>query len=263
MYIFNYKEPEEWIVINDFKKVIDDRYAVSNYGEVKDLETGQIIHKKIAGKKAGHPYYAASLIHKDNRKQWVLIHQLVAEFFCKKPIKLVLEGKELVPDHLDNNGLNNFYKNLEWKTRGQNTSDAFKMGYINFNGEKARDAIIKDEEAHQICKMLEDNAPYDDIIERMNFPDDKQHRTLLVRIKNGHAWRFISEKYNIDSKTVQLNKKQRFMVSQLPMIRQLMKEGLSNVEIIEKLWKDDETMSRNARMVTLQNIRKNKIYKEY
>lgn len=259
---YEFKEPEIWEPVENFKNVINGDYLISNYGNVKEISTDRILNKYETSNKK-HPYYTVMMRHTDGYKKKVLVHQLVAEFFCKKPIKEAMEGVELVPDHLDNNGLNNFYRNLKWKTRAQNIKDAFKMGFIDYRGENARDAIITNEEVEKICQLLENDISYDDIIEEMNFPDTKSYRTLLVRIKNKHAWKVISDNYNIDSNKLQLNSKQRDVVEKLPLIRRYFKDGYSNVEIFNMLWGNAEGISRQAKMVTLRNLRKNKIYQNY
>lgn len=146
-------EQEKWKIINGFKNVIDDTYEVSNFGNVRYKDSTFILHKKIANKKY-HPYYAVSLLRARGNAEWVLVHQLVATYFVDIPEELLNEN-DIVPDHLDNNGLNNYYLNLEWKTRGMNVSDAFKMGYIDNSGEKHRDVFISEKEANLICKYLE------------------------------------------------------------------------------------------------------------
>lgn len=136
---------EKWHDIENFKNVMNGLYEVNNYGYVRNKHTMKILHMKIANKKK-HPYHAVSLLHNDGELKWVLVHQLVATYFVKIPDELI-GHRDLVPDHLDNNGLNNIYTNLEWKTRGQNVSDAFKMGYINNSGPNHKGVFIKASEA--------------------------------------------------------------------------------------------------------------------
>lgn len=250
---------KKWKKLKGFKNVKNGIYEISNYGDVRLIKTNEILKMKIANKKK-HPYYAVYLKKDSGKKEWVLVHQLVAYCFLKIPKKYIGMDVELVPDHLDNNGLNNYYKNLKYKTRGENVSDAFKMGYCNNSGENNVHAIINDEQAKQICEYLEKNVSYDDIIKKMNFPDNKKYRQLLVRIKNKNAWNHISCNYQFND-TVQLNKKQRDMISKLPTILKLMDDGLSNSEIYSLLWEGDD--KRESKMVSLRKIRKKEIYTEY
>lgn len=163
----------EWRPIINFKNVVDNIYEVSNYGDVRYILDKTYPNTKIANKKY-HPYMAVYLQKTTGKKEWVLIHQLVAQFFLEVPEKYKdINIDELVPDHLDNNGKNNYYLNLELKTRGQNVSDAFKMKYNNFSGEHHRDSFITDKEAEKICKLLQDGYSKDEILKHMNFKNNK------------------------------------------------------------------------------------------
>ena len=231
-------EKEKWKTIENFKNIFDNEYEVSNYGNVRIKLTKQLLHKKIANKKH-HPYYAVFL-KRYTKNEWILVHQLVATFFCKIPDEL--KGLDIVPDHLDNNGLNNYYKNLEWKTRGENISSAFEKGYCDNSGENHKDVFITEKQANEICKFLEDGLSYDEIISKMNFENTK--------------------KYAIKKEEIKYTKSQMETIEKLPLIIKLMEKGLSNSEIYNIVWKGSDTSKRESKMVTLRLIRKGKIYTE-
>lgn len=253
-------EDLKWKPINGFKMVVDGLYEVSNYGDVRYLESRQEIHKKIANKRY-HPYYAVSLsVKNSSTKQWILVHQLVATFFCEIPEKY--KGiRDLVPDHLDNNGLNNYYKNLEWKTRGENVISAFEKGYCNNSCDNNANSIVDNETVHKICKLMELGKSYDDIISELNLPKENRYRLLLVRIKNGNAWTDISKEYNIQNAD-SISRATVETVERLPKIIQLMNDGFSNPEIFELLWDSKDKKYRKSKLMTLQLIRKRRIYKD-
>lgn len=250
---------QRWKYLINFKN-IKECYKVSDYGDVKDMRTGKKLHKKIANKKH-HPYYAVYLENKDGKKGWILVHQLVAFCFVTIPEKYKDLIVELVPDHLDNNGLNNFYKNLEWKTRGENVSDAFKRGEINNSGENHKDALITNIEAETICKLLEKGCSYNEILAKMGYPNDKSYRTLLVRIKNRITWKDISSKYKFDSSNLQYTEAQLDNIRRLPKICKMIKEGYTNMEIVKEVWGDLPKNRRQTKSQTITLIRKGKIYK--
>lgn len=256
----------QWKMLNDFKDVVNDRYQISNNGDVMDTLIPVILHKKIANKKY-HPYYAVRLKHNDCRYEWVLVHQLVGYCFVKIPKEYrestltdSIVNNDLVPDHLDNNGLNNYYKNLEWKTRSANISDAFKMGYIDFSCDKHRDALITNDQVKQICNMLESGYDYNKIIEVMNFDNTHQIRTLLVRIKNGLAYTDIVSKYNIPNR-VMYTKAQKDTIDNMKLIKDLISKGLNNYEIARIVWPNTDKLKSKSETVRL--IRSNKIYSDY
>ena len=257
------KKKKRWKTIKNFKDVVDGIYQVSYDGAVRYKSSKEYIHQKIANKKY-HPYYAVYLKKKNETSEWVLVHQLVATFFVKIP-KKYKDGNEydLVPDHLDNNGLNNHYENLEWKTRGENTRSAHEHKYINNACDNHSGALITIEQAHEICRLLEMNKSYDDILEIMNLPNTKQYRTLLVRIKNKNAWTAVSDLYNIDEKSIKYTKAQLETVERLDAIKEMIAQGYGNYEIVRALWGNDISKRKLAtRSQTITKIRNNEIFKE-
>lgn len=250
---------EKWKTLKGFKNVTDNKYQISNHGNVRKRKSKELLHLKIACKKK-HPYHAVYLKQNSGKKEWVLVHQLVAYLFLEIPEKYIGQDVELVPDHLDNDGLNNYYENLKWKTRGENVSDAFKMGYCNNSGENSKHAIITDKEAHQICKYFCDNLSNDEILDLMGYPKNNKYRTLLTRIKNRLAWNHVSNHY-IYEKCSGLTDKHRAIIEVMPRIKEFISNGLSNTQIYEILWKGDG--KRESKMELLRGIRSKRVYKKY
>lgn len=94
----------EWVKIRDFTN-----YSVSEYGDVRNDETGRILSKPITEK--GYVRYHLS----ENGKGYCIRAQrLVAKHFLNK-----VEGKEEV-NHIDENKQNNHFSNLEWCTTKEN-----------------------------------------------------------------------------------------------------------------------------------------------
>lgn len=261
MAIYIVDDDLEWKPIKNFKRVKDNVYEVSNYGHVRYINTDIFPNTKIANKKH-HPYIAVYLEQNNGKKEWILVHQLVARFFLKIPEKYRnIDINELVPDHLDNNGLNNYYLNLEYKTRGENVSDAFRMKFIDFSGERHRDSFISDKDAHMICKMLEQGKNVDYIIKAMGFDNTKKYRSLIIRIKHGSSFKNISKKYNFNKKHLYTTE-QQYVIDNLPHILNLINSGKSNSEIFDIIWKNTNNVNRLSKIETIRLIRKNKIYKE-
>ena len=257
IYIFN---DLEWKDINNFKNVVDDTYQISKYGDVRYKNDNKKITIKIANKNK-HPYYAAYLKLKNEKSGWILIHQLVGRFFLTPDKKYKdVDLDSLVVDHLNNNGLNNYYLNLQLKTRGENVSDAFKMGFNDLSGEKHRDSFISDEEAYKICECIEKNMCIEDILKKMNMPINKKYRTLIARIHHKSSFKKISKNFNFPKKLY--TKQQQYIISLIPKIIEMEKSGKSDYEIYKILWGNNENYKYNSRMLTLKNIRERKIYKD-
>lgn len=245
-------EPEVWENIK-FKDIIPG-YLISNYGRVYNTSKNKIMHQKIT--LTG--YCAVLLKTYTKGHQWILVHQLVADAFLPYCIPI---NEEYVPDHLDGVKTNNFYKNLEWKSRGDNVRSAFKQGLINNAGEHNKHATITDKQAHQICQLLSEHKTYDDIIDILGFEDCKSIRQLLVRIKNRHKWLHISKDYVFDTAKYQ-NRASRETLFHIDHIKKMIADGYRDFEIVDAIWGHD-VEHRKSKCMTVSNIRKGKIYKKH
>ena len=99
----------------------EDRYVVSNEGEVKSLDIyvnyrfGKRLSKgRIKPTYTNNRGYIIVALCKDNKSTYHLVHRLVAEAFVPNT-----EGKPQV-NHIDGNIENNHADNLEWVTDNEN-----------------------------------------------------------------------------------------------------------------------------------------------
>ena len=107
---------EEWRPIKDF----EDRYLISNYGQIKSLKTNKIM--STFKNKDG---YERITLQKDGEIYKKSVHILVAETFLEKPIS----NEKLEVDHIDCNPNNNKLNNLRWLTREENLNRSFDLGH--------------------------------------------------------------------------------------------------------------------------------------
>lgn len=101
----------------------DDKYLISNFGEVKSLidncgNARELIKTKRI---ANNGYHYVNLWNKSKMKS-IKIHRLVANAFIPNP-----EDKPQV-NHKDGNKKNNHIDNLEWVTGSENVMHALKTG---------------------------------------------------------------------------------------------------------------------------------------
>lgn len=87
------------------------RYELSNYGNVRIIGTNKYMSPRIT-----NGYYCITLF-KNNKKFSFNIHKLVAIFFVNRP-----DNTQNFVNHIDENKLNNYYKNLEWRTTQENSA---------------------------------------------------------------------------------------------------------------------------------------------
>lgn len=92
-------------------------YEVSNLGTVRNRATGNVLRPG----KTNRGYHKVHL-YKEGQCKILTIHRLVAAAFLPNP-----ENKREV-NHIDGDKTNNRVSNLEWSTRSENVSHAFRNG---------------------------------------------------------------------------------------------------------------------------------------
>ena len=110
------KQPEKWkfVPLKSFK----EKYKISNYGRVKNIETSKILKQQV---KNGYHYCALNCKPIEQKRR---THRLVALAFVDNPD---WDNNDIV-NHIDGNKLNNYYENLEWTTIKGNNEHAAKTG---------------------------------------------------------------------------------------------------------------------------------------
>ena len=101
-------------------KNYEELYTVSENGTVTSIKTGKVLKQELI--KRSNTNYKRIALSKDGKVTRFQVHQLVAIHFINNP-----EDKEYV-NHIDNNGENNLYTNLEWCTHSENMIHCIKQG---------------------------------------------------------------------------------------------------------------------------------------
>lgn len=161
---------EIWKPIKD--DLVQDRYAISNYGRVLDLVNSKYLNYFDNG--AGYKVYG--LQRKDKSNVAIrYVHRLVAIAFIENTGNLPQVG------HKDHSRDNNCVDNLYWTTQKQNTADGIEAGRIN---SKKRPDTKKLSKA-QICEiaLLESKGlGVNEIALTLGFP-----RTTISSVFNGRS----------------------------------------------------------------------------
>ena len=105
---------EENIEIWKDIKGYEELYQISNYGNVKSLNYRRSGKEKILKPSKNNDGYLFVVLHKNNIRNYCLVHRLVAKCFLEP-----IEGKDII-NHKDENPLNNRVENLEWVTQKEN-----------------------------------------------------------------------------------------------------------------------------------------------
>ena len=103
---------ETWTTVKTFPD-----YSVSTNGKIKSNKTGKVLKTFINTRG-----YEQITLYKEKKKYGPIVHRLVLESFVGEI------DKQMVPNHIDGDKLNNNLSNLEIVTISQNNKHAFRIG---------------------------------------------------------------------------------------------------------------------------------------
>ena len=175
-------------------KNVKTLYLIDEYGNVySKYKKGYL---KPTKDKDG--YLSLSLAGID-KTVYVRVATLVAYNFIGKPTKNM---KDPTIDHIDNNIVNNYFKNLRWMERGMNSSIRVNKGV----GEKNSEARLTNQNVIEICELLaEDKLTLKEIGEKYNVS-----KSTISNIKRKVRWRHITNNYIFPKVNVIRTKNGRF-----------------------------------------------------
>lgn len=144
-------------------------YLITNHGRV--FRNGKQLKPQIDS--SGYPIISLC----NSGQKSFRIHRLVAKAFI--PNK---ENKPCI-NHKDGNKENNFYKNLEWVTRGENNKHASENGLNDVRGESNVTSKLCREDVINIKKRYKNSESVVDICK--DYPVCKSH---IYKILRGDTW---------------------------------------------------------------------------
>ena len=210
-----YQEKEEWKPI--IYKGITSKYLISNYGRIFDREK-----IKIPSVSLEKNHYRVNLNLDNKTRLRIGTYRLVALMFIPIPQKYLDAGytvDELVVDHKrdgdEDNLEDNTIWNLQWLTHRENISKAANCGYR---------AAYPKEFRNELDEMILDDCGNKEIYEyfKNKYGYEKEEIKAQIQVRRRRLGKTLKEHHENDKEfTAKIDK--------------LLKQGLSNEEIIKKL----------------------------
>lgn len=163
-------------------KNLKNLYKIDEYGNVWSKYKCDYLKPKTDR----DGYLVLSLSTKDNKRLSVRVATLVAYHYLGLPPGNILD---LTVDHIDSNKQNNYFKNLQWLERADNTRKTTSISQLGSSNSSAK---LTEKEVESICILLcENKLTYKEIGDIYNVS-----KSTVNNIANGKNWRGISCKYN-------------------------------------------------------------------
>ena len=175
---------ERWIPIafDD----IQDKYFVSDYGRIKNIQTGKIL--KQSYDKYG--YKIISLQTKEYQRRTYKVHRLVLISFKG------IDHERTTVNHINGEKDDNRLCNLEWMDNFEQQRHAINIGLKKFKkGAEAPNNVYDEELVNRLCKLLADGIKPKNIAKILNVPNNKKLHSLIYRIRSGRHWSHIYKKH--------------------------------------------------------------------
>lgn len=170
--------------ISELYPDIKDCYFINDSGEIRNINTGNYIKKKI--ERDG--YVRVSLMKKSGGTTYVQLHRILMMAF--KPVENM---QYLQVNHKDGNKQNNNFDNLEWVTPQENIKHSINHKLTQFNylqGEKTNFAHYTEQDALKVIELLKTNQYTDkEISELTGFPV----RNFIAKIRRKETWKYLTQ----------------------------------------------------------------------
>jgi hypothetical protein len=230
-------ENEAWIPItNDIVPNIMSHYLISTYGRIYNQVTGN--------------YLPQNRLY--NKDKYITIHLSTYNgSVCAQPHRLVamvflgcVEGYEhLDVNHKDGIKYHNWLWNLEWCTKSENVQHAIRNDLFNL-GETRDNSILTNDQANQICKLIENGLSANEIDKEMKL-NNCDIKKIVQNIKNGHSWKHISKNYDFSN----AYRKERFSEEEINKICRYFQDNGTSIgyrEILKYLGYNDKAMDQKT-----------------
>ena len=187
----NQLDSEIWLPISEefVEGIIPGKYMISSWGRVLDLETNRLLPKNIYYSRNKYPNIYLQTVSSSYPKFYAP-HRLVALHYLYFP------GCEAMDvNHKDGIKYHNWWWNLEWCTKSENIQHALDNNLFKL-GEDRKNTKVTNEQANEICKLLELGYTPKQISELYKIENANVY-SIAKNIKFKVSWKHVSKNYSI------------------------------------------------------------------
>jgi len=179
------REDEKWVKLDYADVHKDEKFEISNYGQIKSFRTSRKGGKIIKGSfLTGYNILVVKL--KTEKKRTYFVHKIVADYFLDKH-----KEDETFVIHKDYDRSNNYYKNLEWCDR--DGMYAHRKADPDYHQKKIKNSKLTEDDVRRLKIKLRDGTKdgkrpiYMHIAREFGIT-----LTQLKRIEKGENWTHIT-----------------------------------------------------------------------
>lgn len=238
---------ERWFPLTAFN-VVQGMYEISTFGNIRFVNGRNLILTE-----RDDEGYRTVWLHTIEGYKSFLVHRLVARQF--------IWGKKITDTQVNHKNFQRNYnhiENLEWVTPQYNNYHKDVYGNVK-RAENRCDTKFTNKQVHTICKLLEQNKSYKEILESIGFDTSIDNNyDLIGNIKRGITYTSISKDY--DFSNYEYNGSQ-FTNNQIHEICKMIQDSMNWRDIAQFLNVNIEDKKKSKNFYeTIRRIKKRQIF---
>ena len=233
------KDEQIWVDLDCFD-ILPNKYEISNFGNFRRKYDKYPLNSYIQVNKFGaYATIALQTIHSGRKTKRFLVHRLVNYVFNQ-----IKDYNYMQVNHIDNNGLNNYYENLEWVTSIENVAHCYKCLFTNL-------------EIYNVYELIIQGFSDDDIVYILHL-NDNIYTYYMIMDTRLSVYNNTNDDYNIDNI---LYNSSNFTKEQVIIICEMLQQNKTYLEMADKLNIDlSDYKHKKSFNACISNIRTRKSY---